>query len=191
MCSEGGRASQQMLARGEWRQASEAEPMPSQQITFHDDAAHPAVPDEPYDARCIVLLRDLPVRCREEEVIRALTELGWSGVISSVCLPLRPAKPGRAHHNRGYGFVYFKSLFAAEAFLGAMVDGFRIGTRSSSKVVQVERTHASRRQEQRASDVTGVSTGTSSVAAQRPSMADQPNQSSSPNSVPPFQWFRV
>jgi len=176
MCSGGGRdsAAQEPPARREWMQVSEAEPVFLQQVSLHKDAACPEAPVKPVDYSCTVFLRNLPVRCKEEEVIYTLTELGWGGDIGSVSLPLRPAKPGRAHHNRGYGFVYFNNLLAARAFLDAMVDGLRISTRSSSKVVLVEHIRGSRSQEDSIPDLKGVDkdTGSSSFATQAPIVAN-------------------
>lgn len=96
-----------------------------------------------YDERCTVFMRDLPIRCRENEVVEALVNLGWGDVISFVSLPLRPSKPGRAQRNRGYAFAQFISPQAAEAFLDEMTNGFRINTRASSKFILVESTRGS------------------------------------------------
>jgi len=185
--------SQEMLAPREQVHVSGAEPTSSQKVMLYEDAARPAAPGWPDDDRCTVFLRNLPVRCRQEEVIRTLAELGWGGDIVSVSLPLRPAKPGRAHHNRGYGFVYLNSPLAARAFLDAMVNGFCISARTSSKVVLVEHIRGSGSQERPISDVTGVGTGAcsgSNFNAQTTSIADWMSQSrlANPTTV---QWLRL
>jgi len=190
--TEGG-ASQEMLSHREGMHVSGAGPTSLQQEMLHEDAARPAAPGKPDDDRCTVFLRNLPVRCREEEVIRTLTELGWGGDIVSVALPLRPAKPGRAHHNRGYGFVYLHSPLAARAFLDAMVNGFCISARSSSKVVLVEHIRGSRSQSCPISDVVDVGTGAcsgNSFNAQATSSADWTSQPFLANPAT-IQWLQL
>eukprot|EP00930_Biecheleria_cincta_P024525 TRINITY_DN17544_c0_g1_i1.p1 TRINITY_DN17544_c0_g1~~TRINITY_DN17544_c0_g1_i1.p1 ORF type:complete len:192 (-),score=15.05 TRINITY_DN17544_c0_g1_i1:222-761(-) len=168
MCSGGaGNISQRMLA------GTDTPSLPSsQQVDSHRRSMPQAAPPRPEeDDGCILFLRNLPVRCTEEEVMSTLSELGWGGSISSVSLPLRPARPGRAHHNRGYGFAYFHSRHEAQAFLGGMVNGFRVNTRSSSKVVLVEPTRDFKPREGPTSDAMGAKTATRSVSAQRPNDA--------------------
>eukprot|EP00930_Biecheleria_cincta_P012246 TRINITY_DN1157_c0_g1_i5.p1 TRINITY_DN1157_c0_g1~~TRINITY_DN1157_c0_g1_i5.p1 ORF type:complete len:197 (+),score=20.09 TRINITY_DN1157_c0_g1_i5:76-666(+) len=196
MYSGGGRrsASREVLARTERTQVSEADMASLRRVALHEDAARAQACSKPDDS-CTVFLRNLPVRCTEDEVIRTLTELGWGGDIASITLPLRPAKPGRAHHNRGYGFVYFQSPVAARAFLIAMVNGFRISTRSSSKVVLVEFIRGSGSREGSISDVIGVgmcatSSNGSSSSTQTPSIADRTSQSRSPN-LDTVQWLQL
>eukprot|EP00930_Biecheleria_cincta_P084636 TRINITY_DN74087_c0_g1_i1.p1 TRINITY_DN74087_c0_g1~~TRINITY_DN74087_c0_g1_i1.p1 ORF type:complete len:186 (-),score=22.24 TRINITY_DN74087_c0_g1_i1:174-731(-) len=185
-----------MFSHGERMHFSEAELIALQLARYFEGTARKAAFEELEDDGCAVFLRNLPVRCREEEIACTLAGLGWGGDIAFVSLPLRPAKPGRAFHNRGYGFVYFNSPFAARAFLDAMVDGFRISTRLSSKVVLVEHTRGFRSQEGPVIDAKGVGTSASSSSSssiaptQILSMADWTGQLRLPNPAT-VQWLRL
>eukprot|EP00931_Biecheleriopsis_adriatica_P015470 TRINITY_DN11803_c1_g1_i1.p1 TRINITY_DN11803_c1_g1~~TRINITY_DN11803_c1_g1_i1.p1 ORF type:complete len:177 (+),score=26.95 TRINITY_DN11803_c1_g1_i1:77-607(+) len=93
------------------------------------------------DMERTIHLRGLPVRCRQDEVLSTLEKLGFGvDAVASMGMPLRPSRPGKNHHNRGYCFVHFHSSQQAELFLESVQNGFTILTRSD-KLVTAERAH--------------------------------------------------
>eukprot|EP00931_Biecheleriopsis_adriatica_P123303 TRINITY_DN9833_c0_g1_i3.p1 TRINITY_DN9833_c0_g1~~TRINITY_DN9833_c0_g1_i3.p1 ORF type:complete len:205 (-),score=19.48 TRINITY_DN9833_c0_g1_i3:289-903(-) len=106
-----------------------------------------ALPDAAnVDLECTIFLSGLPVRCREGEVLNTLEQLGFGAdAVASLGMPIRPSRPGKQHHNRGYCFVHFHTPQHAELFLRRAQNGLRIASRSSDKVVTVERAHGAGR----------------------------------------------
>eukprot|EP00930_Biecheleria_cincta_P063413 TRINITY_DN48945_c0_g1_i1.p1 TRINITY_DN48945_c0_g1~~TRINITY_DN48945_c0_g1_i1.p1 ORF type:complete len:173 (+),score=22.41 TRINITY_DN48945_c0_g1_i1:173-691(+) len=89
---------------------------------------------------CTVFLRNVPVRCRSDEVLASLAGLGFDEhVIATFTMPSRPGKPSRKSHNRGYCFVRFVSPEICRRFIETAKHGFHIESRSSEKLVTVER----------------------------------------------------
>lgn len=140
-----------------------------------------------WDDQCTVFCGNLPARCKEEELIQTLSKLGWSDVVSNVSLPLRDSRPGKKHQNRGYAFVCFNSPLAAESFLAAMVYGFRVSARSSSKVVLVERGRGCFRRNDPMLGVIGDGTG----SAQATCPAFSPSSHRESNLLYTFPWQRA
>mmetsp|Transcript_825 Transcript_825/g.1586 ORF Transcript_825/g.1586 Transcript_825/m.1586 type:complete len:158 (-) Transcript_825:85-558(-) len=80
-----------------------------------------------------VMLRNIPSRCREHEVIGAVAELGFGQRLQKMYLPVH--RNAEVSFNRGYAFLGFDSPEVALAFRDAMRNySFR---RRSSKMVTV------------------------------------------------------
>eukprot|EP00930_Biecheleria_cincta_P014054 TRINITY_DN12247_c0_g2_i1.p1 TRINITY_DN12247_c0_g2~~TRINITY_DN12247_c0_g2_i1.p1 ORF type:complete len:156 (+),score=14.85 TRINITY_DN12247_c0_g2_i1:50-517(+) len=82
---------------------------------------------------CEVMLRNIPSRCRELEVLGAVAELGFANQLRRFYLPLQ--RGGEVLFNKGYAFFGFDTPETAVAFRDAMKNHcFR---RRSSKAVTV------------------------------------------------------
>eukprot|EP00930_Biecheleria_cincta_P014053 TRINITY_DN12247_c0_g1_i1.p1 TRINITY_DN12247_c0_g1~~TRINITY_DN12247_c0_g1_i1.p1 ORF type:complete len:156 (+),score=21.13 TRINITY_DN12247_c0_g1_i1:50-517(+) len=80
-----------------------------------------------------VMLKNIPSRCRELEVLAAVAELGFANQLKRFYLPLQ--RGGEVLFNKGYAFFGFDAPATALAFRDAMKNHcFR---RRSSKAVTV------------------------------------------------------
>lgn len=85
-----------------------------------------------------VIIRNLPVRVRREEIIEALVDMGFSeDTLHFVYLPIR-SKHAKRQNTRGYCFVGFRLPDAAESFL-RVSESFRLSRRNSEKAVFAEK----------------------------------------------------
>lgn len=127
-------------------QSSPARPLPpatsaTDRVGTASDTSHSNEDD------CTLFLRNLPVRCRSDEVLASLAGLGFDrSTIAFFNMPSRPNKPTRKSHNRGYCFVRFINPEVCRQFIEATEHGFRIESRSSDKLVTVERVRRPRGQ---------------------------------------------
>jgi RNA recognition motif-containing protein len=79
------------------------------------------------------VLRNLPIRTKPEELIACIHSLGFHGRYNFFHMPLR----NRQRQNKGYAFIGFFDFEVAESFRLTM-DGYRIESRQSDKVISVE-----------------------------------------------------
>ncbi|CAE8615741.1 unnamed protein product, partial [Polarella glacialis] len=82
-----------------------------------------------------VTLKNIPCRCRREEILGALADLGFGKeTLTYFHLPI---KQGKGSFNLGYCFVGFKTPELAATFHDRSI-GFKFQSRQSDKVVTVE-----------------------------------------------------
>jgi len=81
-----------------------------------------------------VMLKNIPGRCTQSEVLSAIDAMGFDGAYDFFYLPILRA------HNVGYAFVGFKDADDAERFARVMT-GFRFPNRKSPKVCEVVPAH--------------------------------------------------
>lgn len=79
-----------------------------------------------------VMVKNIPCRCSKQEVLDAITSVGYGNTYSFFCLPGR----GRHAANFGYAFVGFDSGELAVGFTEAMT-GYRFSGRSSLKACEI------------------------------------------------------
>eukprot|EP00930_Biecheleria_cincta_P051118 TRINITY_DN3627_c0_g1_i1.p1 TRINITY_DN3627_c0_g1~~TRINITY_DN3627_c0_g1_i1.p1 ORF type:complete len:199 (-),score=20.81 TRINITY_DN3627_c0_g1_i1:154-711(-) len=80
-----------------------------------------------------VMLRNLPARCRVDELKQAIQDLGFDVLYRTYNMPLKRT----TRMNRGYAFVTFDRLDVARAFFYA-INGYRFPSRLGSKMVVAE-----------------------------------------------------
>lgn len=83
-----------------------------------------------------MMVKNLPVRCKVEEISAALKDLGFiDGDLVFVNLPSR--KGMRNNVNRGYCFIKFRSVALAQHFR-SVAEGYHLKSRKSAKGMCVE-----------------------------------------------------
>eukprot|EP00930_Biecheleria_cincta_P051119 TRINITY_DN3627_c0_g2_i1.p1 TRINITY_DN3627_c0_g2~~TRINITY_DN3627_c0_g2_i1.p1 ORF type:complete len:189 (-),score=30.50 TRINITY_DN3627_c0_g2_i1:116-682(-) len=106
-------------------------PYPQQEVTLR------AAPRErvvySHEGLYKVMLRNIPARCRVDELKQAIEDLGYQGLYISFNMPVKGSKI----LNRGYAFVTFDELDTATAFAHA-INGYSFPGRLGSKVVLAE-----------------------------------------------------
>jgi len=89
-----------------------------------------------HDGFCTVMVKNMPCRCKPEELRAAITDVGCGGGLDFLHIPVK-----RGHRtNCGYAFAGFTTHAAAVRFRERM-SGYRFGSRSSDKVVEVVPAH--------------------------------------------------
>eukprot|EP00931_Biecheleriopsis_adriatica_P111495 TRINITY_DN8588_c0_g1_i1.p1 TRINITY_DN8588_c0_g1~~TRINITY_DN8588_c0_g1_i1.p1 ORF type:complete len:163 (+),score=31.52 TRINITY_DN8588_c0_g1_i1:102-590(+) len=78
-----------------------------------------------------VMIRNIPSRCREHEILSVVAQFGFANQIQKFYLPLR--RSGQALFNRGYAFIGFNSPEAAFEF-GTSIRNYAF-RRGSTKAV--------------------------------------------------------
>ncbi|CAE7217140.1 ML5 [Symbiodinium necroappetens] len=79
-----------------------------------------------------VMIKNIPCRCDENEVLRAVDSLGFKGMYNFFYLPMNR----RHRQGIGYAFINFRVLGTAEHFKEAIC-GYRFPGRRSTKQVEV------------------------------------------------------
>jgi len=75
------------------------------------------------ESRAMGIIKNLPSRCREEEVLDVISQLGFGSDITSFSMPTRVGK-GNRMLNRGFAFVYFSNEEVCRQFVKA-AEGYR------------------------------------------------------------------
>jgi hypothetical protein len=78
------------------------------------------------------MIRNLPCRCTEAEVLEAVSDLGFANNLDFFYMPLRSG----AKQNQGYAFIGFRDTDACWRFRKA-ITGYRLQCRRSSKTMSV------------------------------------------------------
>lgn len=89
---------------------------------------------DPIDWSCVtvVMIRNLPCRCKHVEVFEAINDVGFAHEVDSFYMPFRRAP----RQNLGYAFVGFSSPSVCSRFREA-ISGYKFKTRRSSKSIDV------------------------------------------------------
>eukprot|EP00440_Ansanella_granifera_P006535 gb/GFBE01007084.1/.p1 GENE.gb/GFBE01007084.1/~~gb/GFBE01007084.1/.p1 ORF type:complete len:192 (+),score=19.85 gb/GFBE01007084.1/:1-576(+) len=119
-----------------WQRPSPHEPVAGEAVVPAMSEGGPAInQDDPEDWHNVreVMIRNIPSRCREDEVVRAVVEMGFAMQLIKFYLPLQ--RSGDVLFNRGYAFLGFDTPATAANFRDGMQSYcFR---RKSSKLVTV------------------------------------------------------
>lgn len=75
------------------------------------------------ESRAMGIIKNLPSRCREEEVLDVISQLGFGSGITAFSMPTRVGKGNRIL-NRGFAFVYFSDEEVCRQFVKA-AEGYR------------------------------------------------------------------
>jgi hypothetical protein len=91
------------------------------------------LPSEPDSSHHYVMLKNIPCRCHQSEILDAVRELGFGSEYEFFYLPLK-----RINHrqNFGYAFIGFRDPITTQQFAKAMT-GYQFGSRRSQKVVEI------------------------------------------------------
>eukprot|EP00440_Ansanella_granifera_P000694 gb/GFBE01000751.1/.p1 GENE.gb/GFBE01000751.1/~~gb/GFBE01000751.1/.p1 ORF type:complete len:279 (+),score=60.63 gb/GFBE01000751.1/:1-837(+) len=85
------------------------------------------------EGRYKVMLRNIPARCRVEELEQAIDDVGFTGCCATYNMPVK----SNTCMNRGYAFATFNELDTAASFAEA-INGYRFRSRLGSKAIQAE-----------------------------------------------------
>ncbi|CAK0909108.1 unnamed protein product [Prorocentrum cordatum] len=98
----------------------------------------PCMRTSPYAARsrAMGIIKNLPSRCREEDVLDVISQLGFGSDVTAFNMPTRVGK-GNRKLNRGFAFVYFCDERVCWRFVKD-ADGYRgFGDHSSGRAISV------------------------------------------------------
>jgi len=88
------------------------------------------------ESRAMGVIKNLPSRCREEDVLDMISQLGFGSDITAFEMPTRVGK-GNRKLNRGFAFVYFRDEGVCRRFVQD-AEGYRgFGEHSSSRAISV------------------------------------------------------
>ncbi|CAK0839157.1 unnamed protein product, partial [Prorocentrum cordatum] len=88
------------------------------------------------EMRAMAIIKNLPSRCKETEVLDVISHLGFVSDIAAFKMPIRLGK-GMRTLNRGYAFVYFSDEWVCQQFVEAATGHRGFGGRSTGRAISV------------------------------------------------------
>lgn len=99
---------------------------------------HPCTqPSLDVESRAMGVIRNLPSRCRDVDVLDAISRLGFGSDVTAFNMPTR-VQAGSRILNRGFAFVYFSDEGVCRRFVQVAAGYCGFGKHLSSKAISVE-----------------------------------------------------